>query len=83
LPDLNKHTYSIYRGKKKNGFFIEAGAYDGEMYSNSLYFELKHQVSRLRVNIWVSSSKFELFQWSGLLIEPSPRHFNQLLLKNR
>jgi hypothetical protein len=24
---------------KRNGFFIEAGAYDGEMYSNSLYLE--------------------------------------------
>ncbi|KRX21630.1 Protein Star [Trichinella nelsoni] len=24
---------------KRNGFFIEAGAYDGETYSNSLYFE--------------------------------------------
>ena len=26
---------------QKEGFFIEAGAYDGEVYSNSLYFELK------------------------------------------
>ena len=26
----------------KEGFFIEAGAYDGEIYSNSLYYELKH-----------------------------------------
>ena len=26
---------------KKNGFFIEAGAYDGEVYSNSLLFEKK------------------------------------------
>ena len=34
-----------YRGKKKKGFFIEAGAFDGETISNSLYFELKHQVS--------------------------------------
>ena len=25
---------------KKNGFFIEAGAYDGEIYSNTLKFEM-------------------------------------------
>ena len=28
-------------GKQDGGFFIEAGAYDGEEYSNSLYFEMK------------------------------------------
>ena len=28
-------------GGKKNGFYIETGAYDGEIYSNSLLFELK------------------------------------------
>ena len=28
-------------GKQRNGFFIEAGAFDGEEYSNSLYFEMK------------------------------------------
>ena len=32
-----KHT-------KSNGFFIEAGAGDGEIISNSLYFELMHKV---------------------------------------
>ncbi len=26
---------------QKEGFFIEAGAFDGEIYSNSLYYELK------------------------------------------
>ena len=26
---------------QKDGFFIEAGAYDGEVFSNSLYFELQ------------------------------------------
>jgi hypothetical protein len=33
----------IFRGKimGEKGFFIEAGAYDGEIYSNSLLFELK------------------------------------------
>ena len=28
-------------GGKKNGFYIETGAYNGETYSNSLLFELK------------------------------------------
>ncbi len=26
---------------QKTGFFIEAGAYDGELFSNSLFYELK------------------------------------------
>ena len=30
--------------KHSNGFFIEAGAGDGEIISNSLYFELRYQV---------------------------------------
>jgi hypothetical protein len=25
----------------KNGFFVEAGAYDGKIFSNSLFFEVK------------------------------------------
>jgi hypothetical protein len=33
-----------FRGKKKKGFFIEAGALEGEHISNTLYFEVKHQV---------------------------------------
>ena len=37
----------FFRGKKKNGFFIEAGAFDGQTISNSLYFEIKHQVTIL------------------------------------
>ena len=28
-------------GGKRNGFFIESGAYDGEAQSNSLYFEIE------------------------------------------
>jgi len=32
----------VYGGKLKNGFFIEAGSYDSEQHSDSLYWELKH-----------------------------------------
>ena len=31
----------IFKNRIKNGFFIEAGAYDGEAFSNSLFYELK------------------------------------------
>ena len=49
---------------KKNGFFIEAGAYDGEVYSNTLKFEME-------------------LNWTGLLVEPNPDVFEELLTKNR
>ena len=39
----------IFKGRLKNGFFIEAGAYDGEGFSNSLYFELKYNWTGLLV----------------------------------
>ena len=47
----------------KNGTFIELGALDGRMFSNTLFFE-------------------ESLGWSGVLIEPSERHF-KLLQKHR
>ena len=53
----------IFKGKK-NGFFIEAGAFDGEAFSNTLHFELNHD-------------------WTGLLVEPNPDNFKQLLEKRR
>ena len=31
----------IFKNRVKNGFFIEAGAYDGEAFSNTLHYELK------------------------------------------
>jgi FkbM family methyltransferase len=49
---------------RENGFFIEAGAYDGEVLSNTLFFEMQRK-------------------WTGLLIEPLPKLFEQLLSKNR
>ena len=32
----------IFKGRVKTGFFIEAGAYDFELDSNSLHFELEY-----------------------------------------
>ena len=48
----------------KDGFFIEAGAFDGEAFSNTLFFEIKRN-------------------WTGLLIEPIPSLYRDLLTKNR
>ena len=39
----------IFKNKLKNGFFIEAGAYDGEIASNTLLFELEHNWTGLLV----------------------------------
>ena len=38
----NSKFYFQYLGELKNGFFLEAGAHDGEFNSDSLYFEAKH-----------------------------------------
>ena len=37
--------------KKSSGFFIEAGACDGESISNSLFFEVKRKWSGLLVRV--------------------------------
>ncbi|XP_013411228.1 uncharacterized protein LOC106174280 [Lingula anatina] len=50
--------------QKPDGFFVEAGAWDGEKDSNSLFFEISRN-------------------WTGILIEPDPRNFEQLVTKNR
>ncbi|ESO06590.1 hypothetical protein HELRODRAFT_188408 [Helobdella robusta] len=50
--------------KKKGGFFVEAGAYDGETASNTLFLEVERG-------------------WSGLLVEPDPYFYTQLVGKNR
>ncbi|XP_066953433.1 uncharacterized protein [Macrobrachium rosenbergii] len=46
------------------GFFIEAGALDGQYLSNTLHLEKE-------------------YGWTGLLIEPNPSSYNELLKKNR
>ena len=53
----------LFKGKK-NGFFIEAGAFDGQIFSNTLLLEMN-------------------YNWTGLLIEPNPETFQELLTKNR
>ena len=68
ISDYSQTGQSIYfdklLGEKKNGFFIESGAYNGELFSNSLFFELNRN-------------------WTGILIEPIPSYFKELLSKNR
>ncbi|XP_068220140.1 protein Star-like [Palaemon carinicauda] len=48
----------------KGGFFVEAGALDGEYLSNTLYFERE-------------------LGWRGVLIEPHPEAYQNLLQKHR
>ncbi|ESO01090.1 hypothetical protein HELRODRAFT_175117 [Helobdella robusta] len=50
--------------KTTNGFFVEAGAYDGQTASNTLFLEVERN-------------------WTGLLVEPDPYFFTQLIGKNR
>jgi hypothetical protein len=38
-------------GDKKGGFFVEAGAFDGELYSNTLYLEMKKSWTGILVSI--------------------------------
>uniref|UniRef100_A0A915HFP7 Methyltransferase FkbM domain-containing protein n=1 Tax=Romanomermis culicivorax TaxID=13658 RepID=A0A915HFP7_ROMCU len=49
---------------RRNGFFIECGAFDGEEKSNSLMLE-------------------KSLNWTGLLIEPDPDNFAQMVSRNR
>ena len=53
----------LFKGKR-NGFFVEAGAFDGENISNTLVFEMK-------------------YNWTGLLVEPNPDLYRDLITKNR
>ena len=57
-----KINQEIFQDLIKDGFYIEAGAFDGELRSNSLFFELKKG-------------------WNGLLVEPNPDAFQELLSK--
>ena len=54
-------------GGKRNGFFIESGAYDGEHLSNSLFFELKrnfsgkHHINSLRDEDEISAYNIRVY----------------------
>jgi len=37
--------------QRKNGFFVECGAYDGELYSNTVFFELKRNWTGLLLEV--------------------------------
>ena len=39
----------LFQGKVKNGFYVEAGAWDFSFNSNSLWFELKHNWTGLLI----------------------------------
>ena len=41
-----RHHKREKRDVQPKGFYVEAGAGDGEIISNSLYFELKYKVSK-------------------------------------
>ena len=49
---------------KTNGFFIEAGAFNGQDISNTLLLEMH-------------------YNWTGILIEPNPDLFEEIMTKNR
>jgi len=49
---------------RRNGFFLEIGANNGQALSNSLFFEIERN-------------------WSGLLIEPQPSLYTEILRRNR
>jgi hypothetical protein len=65
--------------EKRNGFFIEAGAYDGEYHSNTLFFEM----SRNWTGLLVSVCKCACVLKTRLQIEPNPRAYRELLMKDR
>ena len=45
--------------KKTSGFFIEAGACDGESISNSLFFEVRRKWSGLLVSTSTKTQKYD------------------------
>ena len=43
----------------KNGFFIEAGSYDGEFHSDTLYFESNHNWTGILGNIFIEAGSYD------------------------
>ena len=80
---------------KRNGFYVEAGALDGELHSNTLFFELNRNFSGMiysfETSKYLATKVFTKYRnmvyinnesFSGLLIEPS-LDYNKLLTKHR
>ena len=68
-PDLNGQfgqaiEVSKLLGGQTNGFFIEAGAFNGQDISNTLLLEMQ-------------------YHWTGILIEPNPDLYQEMLTKQR
>ncbi len=49
MIELTQIFNAFFVKKKRNGFFIECGAYDGEGYSNTLLFELERNWTGLLI----------------------------------
>ena len=66
----------IFKNRIKDGFFIEAGAFDGETFSNTLFFELKKNWTGLLVE--PNPDAFEILQMKvGIKNKYSPNGFGQ------
>ena len=63
MGQINDILESLFRGTK-NGFFVEAGALDGQFLSTTLQLE-------------------QQLNWTGLLIEPDPDSYKDLVSRNR
>ena len=44
---------ALFDPKIRDRFFVEAGAYDGVVFSNSILLELKHKWTGLLVDLWL------------------------------
>ena len=77
LGGLFKEAEELARnifGKKKDGFFIEVGAFDGEIHTNSLYFE----AIQVMLNLQQVESKILMSPASPVFrtVEPESLPFN-------
>ena len=64
---------------QKSGFFIEAGAWDGEDLSNTIYMEVFEYLFKCDYNTICQTQ----MEWTGLLVEPNKGVYQKLLGKKR
>ncbi len=60
--------------QKRDGFFIECGAYDGEVYSNTLFFELQRNWTGLLVE--ANKNAFQNMKGKNRKVMLFLRHLN-------